>query len=106
MKQQLLTYNILISQGADYVFHTASPFIRDVTDPKKQLIEPAVGGTKNVLSSVAKNTDSIKRVILTSSFACKLLLHGSFAYKLLLHSCFACELIFHKIVSTLHFVHV
>ncbi|DBA76212.1 hypothetical protein WJX77_001074 [Trebouxia sp. C0004] len=58
-----------ILKGVDYVFHTASPFIRDVTDPKKQLIEPAVGGTKNVLSSVAKNTDSIKRVVLTSSFA-------------------------------------
>ena len=75
---------MLITQGADYVFHTASPFIRDVTDPKKQLIEPAVGGTKNVLFSVAKNTDSIKRVILTSSFACKLLLHGSFTCTLLL----------------------
>ena len=59
-------------QGADYVFHTASPFIRDVKDPKSQLIEPAVGGTQNVLASVAKNTDSIKRVVLTSSFACEL----------------------------------
>lgn len=56
-------------QGADYVFHTASPFIRDVTDAKKQLIEPALGGTKNVLSSVAKHTNTIKRVVLTSSFA-------------------------------------
>ena len=58
-------------QGADYVFHTASPFIRNVTDPKKELIEPAVEGTKNVLASVAKHTDSIKRVVLTSSFAGK-----------------------------------
>ena len=58
-------------QDADYVFHTASPFIRDVTDPKKQLIEPAVGGTKNVLSSVAKHTNTVKRVVLTSSFACE-----------------------------------
>jgi len=55
----------------------ASPFIRNVTDPKKQLIEPAVGGTKNVLGSVAKNTDSIKRVVLTSSFACKCFWHKS-----------------------------
>lgn len=58
-----------IVSGADYVFHTASPFIRDVTDAKKQLIEPALGGTKNVLSSVAKHTNTIKRVVLTSSFA-------------------------------------
>ena len=56
-------------QDADYVFHTASPFIRDVTDAKKQLIEPAVDGTRNVLSSVAKHTNTIKRVVLTSSFA-------------------------------------
>ena len=60
-------------QGADFVFHTASPFIREVTDPQKQLIGPAVNGTKNVLSSVAKHKDTIKRVVLTSSFACELL---------------------------------
>lgn len=56
-------------QGVDYVFHTASPFITDVADAKKQLIEPAVGGTENVLSSVAKHSKTIKRVVLTSSFA-------------------------------------
>ncbi|KAL3153255.1 hypothetical protein ABBQ38_011605 [Trebouxia sp. C0009 RCD-2024] len=58
-----------VVSDADYVFHTASPFIRDVTDAKKQLIKPAVEGTKNVLSSVAKHTNTIKRVVLTSSFA-------------------------------------
>lgn len=58
-------------QGADFVFHTASPFFREVTDPQKQLIGPAVNGTKNVLLSVAKHKDTIKRVVLTSSFACE-----------------------------------
>lgn len=58
-------------QGADFVFHTASPFFREVTDPQKQLIGPAVNGTKNVLASVAKHKDTIKRVVLTSSFACE-----------------------------------
>lgn len=38
---------------------------------QKDLIEPAVKGTKNVLGSVAKNKSTIKRVILTSSFAGK-----------------------------------
>ncbi|KAL3141742.1 hypothetical protein ABBQ32_004424 [Trebouxia sp. C0010 RCD-2024] len=58
-----------VVSDADYVFHTASPFFRDVTDAKKQLIRPAVEGTKNVLSSVAKHSSTIKRVVLTSSFA-------------------------------------
>ena len=36
---------------------------------QKELIEPAVNGTKNVLGAVAKAKDSVKRVVLTSSFA-------------------------------------
>jgi len=56
-------------QGADYVFHAASPFkLYDVTDPQKELIDPAVQGTINVLASAAK-TGSVKRVVLTSSVA-------------------------------------
>lgn len=38
-------------------------------DPYKELIEPAVHGTKNLLSSVAKSKESVKRVVLTSSVA-------------------------------------
>ena len=33
------------------------------------MIKPALEGTKNVLSSVLKSKDTIKRVIVTSSFA-------------------------------------
>ena len=36
---------------------------------QRDLIEPALLGTKNVLTSVAKHKSSIKRVVLTSSFA-------------------------------------
>lgn len=51
----------------EIVFHTASPFIvRGLNDPQKELIEPALKGTRNVLNSVNK-TDSVKRVVLTSS---------------------------------------
>ena len=42
---------------------------RDVQDPMKDLVEPAVHGTQNVLSSVAKSKDTVKKVIQTSSFA-------------------------------------
>ncbi len=55
-------------QGCEIVFHTASPFSTDVKNPQKDLIEPAEQGTANVLNS-AKETSSVKRVVLTSSCA-------------------------------------
>lgn len=55
-------------QGCDVVVHTASPFKTHVKNPKKDLIEPAVFGTENVLDSVNK-TPSVKKVVLTSSVA-------------------------------------
>lgn len=54
--------------GCRYVFHTASPFITKVKDPRKELIEPAVSGTRNVLEE-ASRTPSVRRVVLTSSTA-------------------------------------
>jgi nucleoside-diphosphate-sugar epimerase len=56
-------------KGCTYVFHTASPFQLNVADATRDLIEPAVNGTRNVLLSAAKNKDTIKRVIVTSSIA-------------------------------------
>ncbi len=55
-------------QGCELVFHTASPFTSEITDPQKELIDPAKLGTRNVLEQVNK-TDSVKRVVLTSSCA-------------------------------------
>ncbi|XP_047308982.1 phenylacetaldehyde reductase-like [Impatiens glandulifera] len=54
------------------VFHTASPCFFKSDDPQTQLIEPALKGTINVLTSCAKSHHSIKRVILTSSIAAML----------------------------------
>lgn len=54
--------------GCSVVFHTASPFILSFDDAQKDLIDPARKGTLNVLDSVNK-TDSVKRVVLTSSCA-------------------------------------
>ncbi len=55
--------------GCEVVIHTASPFIvRGFKDPDEALIRPAVEGTRNVLQAV-NNTESVKRVVLTSSIA-------------------------------------
>lgn len=55
-------------QGCEIVFHTASPFIASVADPQRDLVDPAVKGTRNVLNSVNRTT-SVRRVVLTSSVA-------------------------------------
>jgi dihydroflavonol-4-reductase len=54
--------------GCELVFHTASPFKLGVSNPLKELIEPAKLGTRNVLHQ-ANNTSSVKRVVVTSSCA-------------------------------------
>ncbi|KAJ3069984.1 methylglyoxal reductase (NADPH-dependent) gre2 [Podochytrium sp. JEL0797] len=56
-------------EGCDYVLHTASPFHYNVTDPKKDLIDPAVQGTLGILNSVAAHGKSVKRVVVTASMA-------------------------------------
>ncbi|GAA6044393.1 hypothetical protein JCM8097_002086 [Rhodosporidiobolus ruineniae] len=55
-------------KGVDAVLHTASPFHFRVTDPHKDLINPAVQGTLGALRSAAKEA-GIKRVVITASFA-------------------------------------
>ena len=46
-----------------------SPFFIEVEDPQRDLLDPAVKGTSNVLSSVAKHKKSVRRTIVTSSVA-------------------------------------
>ncbi|KAH6717902.1 putative NADPH-dependent methylglyoxal reductase GRP2 [Leptodontidium sp. MPI-SDFR-AT-0119] len=55
--------------GLEAVIHTASPFHFNVTDTKKDLLDPAINGTKGVLAAIKKNAPSVKRVVITSSFA-------------------------------------
>lgn len=54
--------------GCDVVMHTASPFVMQVDDPYQGLINPALKGTENVLTTV-EQTSSVRRVVLTSSVA-------------------------------------
>jgi nucleoside-diphosphate-sugar epimerase len=61
------SYNAAM-KGCELIFHTASPFTSQFEDPQKDLIDPAVLGTENVLES-ANQTPSVKRVVVTSSCA-------------------------------------
>jgi len=54
--------------GCGVVFHTASPFTRDVEDPQRDLVDPAVDGTRDVLET-ANGTPTVTRVVVTSSCA-------------------------------------
>ncbi|KAF7556165.1 hypothetical protein G7Z17_g1611 [Cylindrodendrum hubeiense] len=50
------------------VIHTASPFHFNVTDIKKDLLDPAINGTTGILYAIKRNAPSVKRVVITSSF--------------------------------------
>lgn len=55
-------------EGCELVFHTASPFTSEFKNPQTELIDPAVKGTTNVMET-AKKSNSVKRVVVTSSCA-------------------------------------
>mgnify|MGYP006277937367 CR=1 FL=1 len=60
-------------QGCESVIHTASPFfITGIKDARRQLIEPAVKGTRNVIESAGRQ-NSVKKIVVTSSVAA---IHG------------------------------
>ncbi|XP_024171428.1 phenylacetaldehyde reductase-like [Rosa chinensis] len=66
----LLDYNSISAavHGCSGVFHLASPCIVDqVHDPQKELLDPAIKGTLNVLT--AAKQAGVKRVVLTSSIS-------------------------------------
>jgi dihydroflavonol-4-reductase len=54
--------------GAKYVQHLASPYALTVADPQRDLVDPAVRGTKLVLEAAAR-AGTVERVVLTSSMA-------------------------------------
>ncbi|KAI9095731.1 hypothetical protein K1719_026291 [Acacia pycnantha] len=63
----LLDYNSIVA-GCAGVFHLTSPCIVDrVQDPQKELLNPAIKGTINVLT--AAKEAGVSRVVLTSSIS-------------------------------------
>lgn len=56
-------------KDCEIVLHTASPFVvTNFKDAQKELVDPALQGTRNVLNS-ANRISSVKKIILTSSIA-------------------------------------
>jgi dihydroflavonol-4-reductase len=53
---------------ADAALHMASPYVVDARDPQRDLIDPAVNGTRALLEAAARSP-RVKRVVLTSSMA-------------------------------------
>ncbi|MGB5821074.1 MAG: NAD-dependent epimerase/dehydratase family protein [Saonia sp.] len=54
--------------GCDIVVHGGTPFQLDVQDPKKELFDPTIEGTKNFLK-IANETPNIEKVVFVASVA-------------------------------------
>ena len=60
---------VVKTPGLEVVLHTASPFHFNWSDPKTELIDPAVVGTTGILKALKRSAPGVKRVVVTSSFA-------------------------------------
>ena len=56
-------------KGVDGVIHTASPFVMQVENNERDLLDPAIKGTTSILQAVEKYAPQVKRIVITSSFA-------------------------------------
>ena len=53
----------------NFVIHTASPYHFNIQDSVKDFLEPAINGTTGIIKAVMAYAPTVKRVVLTSSFA-------------------------------------
>ncbi len=60
------------TKGCELVVHMASPFFLSYEDAQRDLVDPAVKGTQNVLNAATKS-GTVRKVVLTSSVAA---IHG------------------------------
>lgn len=51
------------------MIHTASPFHFKFNDPVKEILDPAINGTTGILKAIKASAPTVKRVVITSSFA-------------------------------------
>lgn len=51
------------------IIHTASPFQMSVEDNERDLLRPAIAGTKNLVQAAAAHAPLVQRIVITSSFA-------------------------------------
>ncbi|KAL3449635.1 NAD(P)-binding protein [Aspergillus insuetus] len=56
-------------KGVAGVIHTASPFVLNVRDNARDLLQPALQGTLNILKAAAEQNSAVQRVVVTASFA-------------------------------------
>ena len=56
-------------KGVTGVIHTANPFILNPKDNEEDLLKPSISGVLNVLRASAQEGPSLRRVVLTASFA-------------------------------------
>ena len=56
-------------KGVDGVIHTASPFVMQVENNERDLLDPAIKGTTSILQATEKYAPQVKRIVITSSFA-------------------------------------
>ncbi|OZJ04781.1 hypothetical protein BZG36_01840 [Bifiguratus adelaidae] len=66
--QQPGAFNELV-KNVDVIQHIASPFHYKANDPIKELMNPAVQGTMNVLNAAYEHGNNVKHVVVTSSVA-------------------------------------
>ena len=56
-------------KDVDGVIHTASPFAVQVEDNERDLLQPAIKGTTEIIQAVQTYAPQVKRIVITSSFA-------------------------------------
>lgn len=69
MKEDAFNQAVKSDPPFDGVVHTASPIHFDPKDMQKEIIDPAVNGVKGILNAIKVHAPSVKRVVITSSFA-------------------------------------
>ncbi|KAJ9348763.1 hypothetical protein C8Q69DRAFT_509513 [Paecilomyces variotii] len=69
VKQGAFDHAFQANAPFDAVIHTASPYFYNPYDPENEILQPAIQGTIGILRSVTEYAPSVKRFIITSSFA-------------------------------------